>query len=233
MLSTRDLGGSYGGRPILAGIDIEIGVGDTVAVLGANTAGKTTLIRALAGLLPQVSGTILFGGRDVTRVPAHERAALGIALVPEGRHVFPQMTIEDNLLVGAYHRRDQDLSADIEGCFEMFPRLRERRGQRAGTLSGGEQQMVALGRALMAKPRLLLLDEPSHGLAPLMVEEVHRAIARVTATGISVLLVEQNVFGALKLVRHAYVLEAGRIALSGTSGELAGNDEIRRAYLGI
>ena len=233
MLSTRDLGGSYGGRPILAGIDIEIGVGDTVAVLGANTAGKTTLIRALAGLLPQVSGTILFGGRDVTRVPAHERAGLGIALVPEGRHVFPQMTIEDNLLVGAYHRRDQDLSADLEGCFEMFPRLRERRGQRAGTLSGGEQQMVAIGRALMAKPRLLLLDEPSHGLAPLMVEEVHRAIARVTATGISVLLVEQNVFGALKLVRHAYVLEAGRIALSGTSGELAGNDEIRRAYLGI
>lgn len=233
MLSTRDLGGGYGGRDILSAIDIEIGTGDTVAVLGANTAGKTTLIRALAGLLPQVSGSVLFEGHDVTHVPAHQRAALGIALVPEGRHIFPQMTVEDNLFVGAYHRRGEDLTPDVEACFEMFPRLRERRAQRAGTLSGGEQQMVALGRALMSKPRLLLLDEPSHGLAPLMVEEVHRAIERVTATGISVLLVEQNVAGALKLVRHAYVLEAGRIALSGTAAELAGNDEIRRAYLGI
>lgn len=232
MLSTRNLGGGYGGRPILSAIEIEIGTGDTVAVLGANTAGKTTLIRALAGLLPQVSGSVLFEGRDITRVPAHERAALGIALVPEGRHVFPEMTVEDNLLIGAYHRRRENVAPDIEACFEMFPRLR-RRAQRAGTLSGGEQQMVALGRALMSKPRVLLLDEPSHGLAPLMVEEVHRAIARVTATGISVLLVEQNVAGALKLVRHAYVLEAGHIALSGTAEKLAGNDEIRRAYLGI
>lgn len=233
MLSTRNLGGGYGGRPILSAIEIEIGTGDTVAVLGANTAGKTTLIRALAGLLPQVTGSVLFEGRDITRVPAHERAALGIALVPEGRHVFTDMTVEDNLLIGAYHRRGENLAPDIDGCFEMFPRLRERRAQRAGTLSGGEQQMVALGRALMSKPRLLLLDEPSHGLAPLMVNEVHRAIARVTATGISVLLVEQNVAGALKLVRHAYVLEAGHIALSGTADELAGTDEIRRAYLGI
>lgn len=233
MLSTRDLGGGYGGRGILSAINLEIGAGDTVAVLGANTAGKTTLIRALAGLLPQVSGSVLFEGRDVTHVPAHQRAALGIALVPEGRHIFPQMTVEDNLLVGAYHRRGENLTPDLEACFEMFQRLRERRDQRAGTLSGGEQQMVALGRALMSRPRLLLLDEPSHGLAPLMVEEVHRAIERVTATGISVLLVEQNVAGALKLVRHAYVLEAGAIALSGTAAELAGNDQIRRAYLGI
>ncbi|MEP9350408.1 ABC transporter ATP-binding protein [Xanthobacter sp. KR7-225] len=233
MLITRDLGGGYGGRDVLCAIDVEIGAGDTVAILGANTAGKTTLIRALAGLLPRVSGAILFQGQDITRVPAHERAALGIALVPEGRHVFAQMSVEDNLLVGAYHRRAERLTGDLDACFDMFPRLRERRTQRAGTLSGGEQQMVALGRALMSKPRLLLLDEPSHGLAPLMVEEVHRAIERVTAAGISVLLVEQNVVGALKLVRHAYVLEAGRITLSGTAAELSGNDEVRRAYLGI
>jgi branched-chain amino acid transport system ATP-binding protein len=143
------------------------------------------------------------------------------------------MTVEDNLLIGAYHRRGENLTPDIEACFAMFPRLRERRTQYAGTLSGGEQQMVALGRALMAKPRLLLLDEPSHGLAPLMVEEVHRAIERVTAEGISVLLVEQNVAGALKLVSHAYVLESGSIALSGTAAELMRNDDVRRTYLGI
>ncbi|MFC4273833.1 ABC transporter ATP-binding protein [Achromobacter aloeverae] len=233
MLSIRDLAGGYGGRPIIQGMNIDVAAGETVAILGANTAGKTTLIKAICGLLPRVQGDIVFKGEALGRLPAHRRVARGIACVPEGRHVFPDMTVHDNLMMGGFHRRREDLAVSLEECYALFPRLRERRAQLAGTLSGGEQQMVALGRALMARPSLLLLDEPSHGLAPMMVDEVHRAISRVNALGIAVLLIEQNVASALKVVTRAYVLESGRIAMRGTASELQSNDEIRRTYLGI
>jgi len=233
MLRLRNVSGGYGQRLVIEGVSIEVGSGETVAILGANTAGKTSLIRAILGLLPKTSGTVEFNGQDISLVPAHRRSQVGLACVPEGRHVFTDMSVMDNLLIGAYHRRSEIADKDIQGCFDLFPRLAERRDQRAGTLSGGEQQMVAIGRALMAKPSLLLLDEPSHGLAPLMVAEVHAAIASVNSRGIGVLLVEQNVASALKVVNRGYVLESGRVALSGTAEELAGNDEVRRTYLGI
>jgi branched-chain amino acid transport system ATP-binding protein len=233
MLRIRDLTGGYGVKPVIADINIDLRPGETIAVLGANTAGKTTLIRAIAGLLPKIRGQILYKGEDILAVPAHRRVALGIALVPEGRMVFPHMSVEENLMVGAYHRRRSISPDDIKACFDLFPRLKERRGQYAGSLSGGEQQMVAIGRALMAKPALLLLDKPSHGLAPILVEEVHQAIERINRSGISVLLVEQNVVGALRLVERAYVLESGKVAMSGTAAELKANDELRRTYLGV
>lgn len=233
MLNIRNLTGGYGARPILEDVSIHVEAGETVAILGANTAGKTTLIRAICGLLPKVTGDISFQGKDLRRLPAHQRVRAGVACVPEGRHVFPEMSVYDNLLLGAYSRRKQPLEDDIDSCFALFPRLKERRTQAAGTLSGGEQQMVALSRALMARPQLLLLDEPSHGLAPMMVDEVHGAIKKVNAQGIAVLLIEQNVASALKIVCRAYVLESGRIAMAGTAAELETNDEIRRTYLGI
>jgi branched-chain amino acid transport system ATP-binding protein len=233
MLRIRDLSGGYGPRPVISAVSLDVGEGETVALLGANTAGKTTLIRAIVGALPFVKGEISFDGRDIVRLPGYRRVALGIACVPEGRHVFGQMSVHDNLLMGAYHRRAEDLGSDLADCFALFPRMRERQSQPAGTLSGGEQQMVAICRALMARPKLLVLDEPSHGLAPLMVAEVHAAIHKVNARGIGVLLVEQNVSSALKVVDRGYVLESGVIALSGTSQELQANDTVRRTYLGI
>jgi branched-chain amino acid transport system ATP-binding protein len=233
MLRIDGLGGGYGPRQILHDIDLHVGEGETVAVLGANTAGKTSLMRAIAGVLPRSTGQITFRDERIDNMPAHRRVERGVALVPEGRHVFPAMTVDENLQLGAFHRRSSIVAADYERCYALFPRLQERREQLAGTLSGGEQQMVAIGRALMAKPRLLLLDEPSHGLAPLMVAEVHGAISAVNAAGIAVLLVEQNVASALKIVSRAYVLEAGRIALQGCTADLAANEEVRRTYLGI
>ncbi len=233
MLHIRDLTGGYGSRPVISNISIDVAEGETVALLGANTAGKTTLIRGIVGTLPKVTGELSFEGRSIVHLPSHLRVARGIACVPEGRHVFRDMTVIENLMMGAYYRRSDDLDADIADCYALFPRVKERRSQAAGTLSGGEQQMVAICRALMAKPKLLVLDEPSHGLAPLMVEEVHKAIRKVNARGIGVLLVEQNVSSALKVVDRGYVLESGIIALSGTSGELQSNDEVRRTYLGI
>jgi len=233
MLRIRDLTGGYGPRPVISGIVLDVAEGETVALLGANTAGKTTLIRAIVGTLPRVAGEISFDGRNLSGVPSQQRVALGIACVPEGRHVFGEMSVLENLMMGAYHRRKDNLDADLADCFTLFPRVKERRAQAAGTLSGGEQQMVAICRALMAKPKLLVLDEPSHGLAPLMVEEVHMAIRKVNARGIGVLLVEQNVSSALKVVDRGYVLESGAVALSGTSDELGSNAEVRRTYLGI
>ncbi len=233
MLSITDLTGGYGPRPVLHGVSLKVQEGETVAILGANTAGKTSIIKAICGLLPKVAGRIELNGRDLARVPAHRRVGLGMACVPEGRHVFPEMTVYENLLLGAYHRRKAALEPGLQRCFHLFPRLAERRGQAAGTLSGGEQQMVAVGRALMADPKLLLLDEPSHGLAPMMVDEVHQAIVKVNQEGIAVLLIEQNVASALKVVSRAYVLEGGRIAMEGTARQLETNDEIRRTYLGI
>ncbi|MBB5391308.1 MULTISPECIES: ABC transporter ATP-binding protein [unclassified Herbaspirillum] len=233
MLSLHNVTGGYGRRTVLDDISLQVRAGETVAILGANTAGKTSLMRAILGLLPRCSGRIEFGSKDISSVPAHRRVEHGLACVPEGRHVFADMTVQDNLLLGGYHRRRQIEQRDIEDCFRLFPRLQERQLQKAGTLSGGEQQMVAIGRALMSRPAMLLLDEPSHGLAPLMVAEVHAAISEVNQRGISVLLVEQNVAAALKIVSRGYVLEAGRIAVAGTTAELASNDDIRRTYLGI
>jgi len=233
MLKLHKVSGGYGRRTVVDDISIEVGRGETVAILGANTAGKTSLLRAILGLLPRCSGRIEFEQSDISAVPAHRRVDFGIACVPEGRHVFSDMTVTDNLLLGAYHRRQKIEQKDIEDCFRLFPRLAERQLQKAGTLSGGEQQMVAIGRALMAKPSMLLLDEPSHGLAPLMVAEVHAAISEVNRRGISVLLVEQNVSSALKIVSRGYVLESGRVAVSGTTAELSSNDDVRRTYLGI
>lgn len=233
MLTLHEVSGGYGPRRVVDGISIQIDAGETVAILGANTAGKTTLIRAIAGLLPWVKGQIDFFDESLLSVPAHRRVSRGLALVPEGRHVFPLMSVEENLLTGAYHRRTETRSDDLDRCFELFPRLLERRLQTAGTLSGGEQQMVAIARALMAEPKILLMDEPSHGLAPLMVAEVHGAIRKVNARGIAVLLVEQNVKNALKVASRGYVLENGRVAISGTAAELESNDEVRRSYLGI
>lgn len=233
MLKLNNISGGYGRRQVLHDVSIDVASGETVAILGANTAGKTSLIRSILGLLPHQQGTVIFNGEDITQVPAHKRVACGIACVPEGRHVFADMTVIDNLMIGAYYRKSYITDADLDECFNLFPRLKERRLQKAGTLSGGEQQMVAIGRALMAKPSLLLLDEPSHGLAPLMVAEVHSAISTVNKRGIGVLLVEQNVTSALKIVSRGYVLENGCVAVSGTTAELSSNDEIRRTYLGI
>lgn len=233
MIRVTNLSAGYGGRPVLSDISLHVAHGETVAVLGANTAGKTTLIKSIGGLLPAVTGSIEFAGEEIIALPAHQRVSRGLAVVPEGRHVFPEMTVEENLLIGAYHRRKQMLSEDILNCFTMFPRLKERRGQKVASMSGGEQQMVAICRALMSKPKLLMLDEPGHGLAPLMVEEVHNAVRGINATGVSVLLVEQNVASALELVQRAYVIEGGHITLSGTARELANNDDVRRSYLGI
>ncbi|MCA1326064.1 ABC transporter ATP-binding protein [Herbaspirillum sp. alder98] len=233
MLRLHNITGGYGRRTVLDDISLQVNAGETVAILGANTAGKTSLMRAILGLLPRCSGRIEFDSNDISAVPAHRRVERGLACVPEGRHVFADMTVQDNLLLGGYHRRRQIGQRDIEDCFRLFPRLQERQLQKAGTLSGGEQQMVAIGRALMSRPAMLLLDEPSHGLAPLMVAEVHAAISAVNRRGISVLLVEQNVAAALKIVSRGYVLEGGRIAVAGTTAELAGNDDIRRTYLGI
>ncbi len=233
MLRIEGLSAGYGSRPVLKNIHVEVSGGATVAVLGANTAGKTTLIRAIQGTIPWLRGRVIFDGVDMSKMPAHHRVALGLAQVPEGRHVFTQMSVEENLMVGAYHRRKSFAASDLEGIFSLFPRLRERRSQFAGTLSGGEQQMVAIGRALMSRPRLLLLDEPSHGLAPLMVKEVRDAITRINRDGVAVLLVEQNVAAALSSVSHGYVLEAGEIAMSGTAASLMADPKVREAYLGI
>ncbi|MGI3168319.1 ABC transporter ATP-binding protein [Pseudooceanicola sp. C21-150M6] len=233
MLSITELTGGYGGRPVLHDLTLHVDPGETVALLGVNTAGKTSLIRALCGILPDCRGTVRLGEQDLSQSAPFDRVAAGLACVPEGRHVFPRMSVEENLMLGAYHRRTEDLTEDMEQCFTLFERLRERRRQMAGTLSGGEQQMVAVCRALMAKPRLLLMDEPSHGLAPLMVEEVHGAIAKVNAAGIGVLLVEQNLKSALRIASRGYVISSGRIVMEGTAEELSTNQDVKRSYLGM
>jgi len=234
MLTIEKLHAGYGGKDVLHDISISVATGETVTLLGANTAGKSTLLRSISGLVPQVRGKIEFNGESLIGRVAHTIPALGIAHVPEGRHVFPLMTVYDNLVMGAYTlRRTAKLDAKIEAVFELFPRLRERRTQAAGSMSGGEQQMVAIGRALMLEPRLLLLDEPSHGLAPIVVDELHEALLRINATGVSVLLVEQNASLALSIATRGYVLESGRLVLEGSADDLRSNDEVRRAYLGL
>ncbi len=217
----------------LHGISLAVGAGELVAIIGANGAGKTTTLRAIAGQIPVAAGRVTLGGRDVTRLSSHERARLGIALVPEGRRVFPRLTVEQNLRVGAYTRRDGSVAADLQRMRALFPILGERADQPAGTLSGGEQQMLAIARALMARPRIVLMDEPSMGLAPRVVASIYETIAGLKREGATILLVEQNARKALQVADRGYVLEAGRLILEAPAGELAADPRVRRAYLGL
>jgi branched-chain amino acid transport system ATP-binding protein len=234
LLDIRQLKASYGEAEVLHGIDLSVAQGEFVCIIGANTAGKSTILRSISRLVPKSSGIIRFGDADLTKLASHEIPALGIAHVPEGRQIFPDMTVEENLLLGAFTaRKASDLPARIEDVLSLFPRLRERYGQLAGTLSGGEQQMVAVGRALMLRPTLLLLDEPSHGLAPKVVEEMHEAFKIIHSRGTSILLVEQNVELALEVATRGYVLEGGAVTLEGSAAELHANPAVVTAYLGL
>lgn len=234
LLEISGVTGGYGALPVLHDVSISVAEQEFVAVIGANTAGKSTLLRAVSGLLPRVSGSIRFDGQELTQLQAHEIASLGIAHVPEGRHVFPDMTVEENLSMGAYARRNSAGAAQVlEKVYGLFPRLKERRTQLAGSMSGGEQQMVAVGRGMMLEPKLLILDEPSLGLAPLVVEEMHQRFLDIHRSGVTVLLVEQNVSLALHSAERAYVMASGRIELEGPAKDLLHDDRIRRAYLGI
>ncbi|NBO86302.1 MAG: ABC transporter ATP-binding protein [Burkholderiaceae bacterium] len=237
LLEVRNLKLSYGGIAAVKGIDFYINSGELVTLIGANGAGKTTTLKVIAGLLKPSSGSIHFLGSAIGGQPAYELAALGVGLVPEGRGVFARMTILENLQMGAYVRQGshsaKSIDHDLEVVLETFPRLRERLSQLAGTLSGGEQQMVAIARAMMARPKLLLLDEPSMGLAPLMVETIFGVIQNLNQHGMTILLVEQNARLALSMADRAYVLESGVITLSGTANELLNDDRVREAYLGV
>nr|WP_246297781.1 ABC transporter ATP-binding protein [Tardiphaga robiniae] len=233
MLQVQDLSSSYGRIRVLSTVSLEIGRGELVALVGSNGAGKTTLLRCLSGVQPIDGGTIRFGGHDINHLRASERVALGIAQVPEGRLVFPQLTIEDNLLLGGYGRNRATVSAGFTRAYAMFPILAERRRQLAGTLSGGQQQMLALGRALMSAPKLLLLDEPSMGLAPVVVERIFDIIDELRASGTTILLVEQNANAALALADRGYVIETGRIVLAGDGLDLLEDRRVQEAYLGV
>jgi len=223
----------YGAVHALKGVTIRAEAGEIVTLIGANGAGKTTLLRTLSGLIPARAGAMRFDGRAITRMPPHEIVGLGISQAPEGRLVFANLTVEDNLELGAYRRRDRaGIAEDRADVFRLFPRLEERRRQSAGTLSGGEQQMLAIGRALMSRPRLLLLDEPSLGLAPLLVREIFKRIREINQRGVTVLLVEQNAHMALSIARRGYVLETGRVRLEDEAASLLQNEEVKRAYLG-
>jgi len=233
LLSLEGLQVAYGGIRAVKGIDITVETGELVCLIGANGAGKTTTLKAITGLVPAGMGRIVYAGEDLVGRRVHEIARRGLALVPEGRGVFAQLTIEENLAMGAYARNDRAaVAGDEERVFALFPRLKERRKQTAGTLSGGEQQMLAIARALMSRPRLLLLDEPSMGLAPLMVEKIFEVICTIAAEGVTMLLVEQNARLALEVSHRGYVLEGGLVALSGESKSLLDNPKIRESYLG-
>jgi branched-chain amino acid transport system ATP-binding protein len=232
MLEIRSLTCRYGGVRALDGLNLHVEAGEVVTLIGANGAGKSTTLRAVAGLVPPASGDVLFEGKSIAKLPPHKIAALGIALVPEGRAIFANLTVRENLEMGGYLRPRREFAAGMEHAFSLFPRLQERIGQSAGTLSGGEQQMLAIGRALMAKPRLLLLDEPSLGIAPLLVKAIYAGIDAVSREGVTVLVVEQNAHIALRHSRRAYVLETGRIAMEGPSAQLADDPRVKGAYLG-
>jgi branched-chain amino acid transport system ATP-binding protein len=231
LLQVDDIEVRYGNIRALKGVSFDVGEGEIVAMLGANGAGKTTTQKTISGMLRPTLGAIIYDGQRIDGIPAHELIRLGICHVPEGRHVFPRMTVSENLEMGAFRFKSVD-QKDMEHVLELFPRLRERFKQQAGTLSGGEQQMLAIGRALMGKPRLLLLDEPSMGLAPLVVAQIFDIIRQVNTDGVTVLLVEQNAAQALSLADRGYVMETGEIVLTGTGGELLADDRVRAAYLG-
>jgi len=234
MLEIRSLDVFYGEARALWGVDLDVADGEVVCIVGPNGAGKSTLVNTLAGLHRSLRGQILMRGQDITRLPGHQVCRHGLAIVPEGRRIFPAMSVQDNLDLGAYRREARAEHADsLAWVQELFPRLRERASQLAGSLSGGEQQMLAIGRALMARPQLLLLDEPSLGLAPVIVDEVFEVLQTVNARGVSILLVEQNVQRALEISQRAYLLSEGRIAMEGTPAELMASDLVRREVLGV
>lgn len=233
ILAVNNLEVFYGAIHALKGVSFEVKAGEVVSLIGANGAGKTTTLRALSGLV-NAKGAISFKGQDLISVPTHKRVGLGIAQSPEGRGVFPQMSVRENLEMGAYSRKDKaEIIKDFDMCLELFPRLKERLWQMAGTLSGGEQQMLAISRALMCKPELLLLDEPSLGLAPLIVSQIFEIIKKLNHEGMTILLVEQNARMALKISHRAYVLETGRIVMQDSAQNLLNNDEVRKSYLGV
>jgi branched-chain amino acid transport system ATP-binding protein len=233
LLAVDRLAVHYGGIRAVQEVSLEVSEGETICVIGANGAGKSTTLRALVGLAAAAAGTITYGGRDVTRMPVHERARLGLSLVPEGRGIFPRMTVTENLLMGAYQHRDGGaIRQDLKRVLALFSRLAERQAQVAGTLSGGEQQMLAVGRALMSRPKLLLLDEPSMGLAPLVVEKIFATLREVAAQGVTLMLVEQNANLALQISDRGYVLDNGRVAIGGPAADLLQDPRVRAAYLG-
>jgi branched-chain amino acid transport system ATP-binding protein len=234
VLKLQGVSASYGSVPAISDVAIEIGEGEAVGLLGANGAGKSTTLRVISGLVKPKAGSIIFAGTDLASLPPHRIPELGIAHVPEGRQVFPEMTVQENLEIGAYvPKAKAERSRTLDLVYSIFPRLADRRKQLAGTMSGGEQQMLAVGRGLMLKPRLLMLDEPSLGLAPVMTDVTFEKIGEIHKMGTAILLVEQNVSRALSLVKRAYVLESGKVIMHGTSAELAGNKQVQAAYLGI
>lgn len=233
MLTIKNLNVYYGAIHAVKDLNLEVGDGEIVTLIGSNGAGKSTTLHTISGLIKPKTGSILYKGNEIVGIPAHKLVGQGLVQVPEGRHVFAEMTVMENLDMGAYLRKDKDgIARDKEKVFEKFPRLKERISQTAGTLSGGEQQMLAMGRALMSRPQLLLLDEPSMGLAPLLVREIFSIIKEINSEGTTVLLVEQNANMALSIADRAYVLEIGRVVLSGTAAELAASEAVQKAYLG-
>lgn len=233
MLEIKDLEVCYGVIRAIKGVSFEVNQGEVIALIGANGAGKTTILHTITGLIPAKSGSILFEGKDLTKTPAHKIVSMGMAHVPEGRRVFAQLSVLENLKLGAYTRKDKaEITKSLQMVYERFPRLEERKNQVAGTLSGGEQQMLAMGRALMSNPRIILMDEPSMGLSPLLVSEIFDIIKVISESGTTVLLVEQNAKKALSIADRAYVLETGNITLSGKASELINNDSVKKAYLG-
>ena len=233
MLEVKDLNVYYGMIQAIKGISFEVNQGEVIALIGANGAGKTTTLHAVTGLTPVKSGHIFFEGKDITKVPAHKIVSMGMAHVPEGRRVFADMSVYENLLLGAYTRKDKaEIAESLAGVYKRFPRLEERKGHRAGTLSGGEQQMLAMGRALMSRPRIILMDEPSMGLSPIFVNEIFDIIREVSESGTTVLLVEQNAKKALSIADRAYVLETGSITMDGKAEDLLNDEAVQKAYLG-
>jgi branched-chain amino acid transport system ATP-binding protein len=232
LLEVRDIRTRYGAIEALKGISLTVDAGEVVTLIGSNGAGKTTTLRSISGLTPASQGTITFAGEDITRVPAHEIVGHGIALSPEGRHCFPRMTVRENLELGAHQRRGAAVAEEFDRVYELFPVLKERDRQKAGTMSGGEQQMLAIGRALMARPKLLMLDEPSLGIAPILVQRIYQTIGEIHDSGVAILLVEQNANYALDAASRGYVLETGRVVLANDSTSLRNDPEVQNAYLG-
>ena len=233
LLSIQGLRVAYGGIMAVKGIDFEVRAGELVSLIGANGAGKTTTLKAITGLQPMADGDIVFDGQSIRGKPAHALVRMGLAMVPEGRGTFTRMTIDENLLMGSYTRGDkQGVQDDIERVFSIFPRLKERRGQLAGTMSGGEQQMLAMGRAMMCRPRMLLLDEPSMGLSPIMVDKIFEVVSDIARQGVTILLVEQNAKRALELAQRGYVLDSGTMTMGGEASTLLDDPRVRAAYLG-